>query len=126
MPERTNSEIPAEDRVPSPEEYALLLWLLEHGNEDSNEYVPQLNGIRVVGRCGCGCPTIDLAVFGASARTVGPSYILADFVGKTPDGRDVGVLLHVRENKLSELEVYDVAGGQGTFSLPLIESLKPF
>ena len=50
--------------------------------------------------------------------------ILADFVGKTPDGIEVGVILHAREGEISELEVYAIPDVSGPFSLPSIESLK--
>ena len=55
-----------------------------------------------------------------------PSVLVADFVGETPAGRQVGVILHAREGRLSELEVYDFSEHDGAFPLPSIESLKPF
>jgi hypothetical protein len=65
-----------------------------------------------------------LGIAGAKERTVGASTILADFLGETPGGFHVGVLLHARNGKLSELEVYSL-DRDGIFSLPTIESLKP-
>jgi hypothetical protein len=109
----------------SPDERTLLVWLIEHGTSDALEYAAQIEQARVVGRCRCGCPTIDLGIAGAKERTVGGSKILADFVGETLEGFRVGVLLHAREGKLSELEVYSL-DREGIFSLPTIESLKPF
>lgn len=77
----------------------------------------------MVSRCGRGCPLIDLGSGGAFICTAGPSQILADFIGETPGGW--GVLLHAREGKLSELEIYNLSGHEGACSLPLISTLKP-
>lgn len=52
---------------------------------------------------------MDLAVADATVSTKGPSQILADFFGLTPDNIEVGVVLHAREGKLSELETYPLA-----------------
>ena len=101
------------------------MWLIEHGTPEAREFAPQIERARVVGRCRCGCPTIDLGIDGAKTRTVGASQILSDFRGWTPEGYSVGVILHAREGKLSELEVFLVADLKGEFSLPSIESLTP-
>jgi hypothetical protein len=105
-------------------ERSLLEWLLAHGSPDARQYAPQLLQARVVGRCTCGCPTIDLAMGDRQQRTVGPSHVLADFEGITPEGIKVGVILHAREGQLSELEIYALPEADGPFSLPMIESLK--
>lgn len=67
-------------------ERSLLEWLLAHGSPDARQYAPQLLQARVVGRCTCGCPTIDLAMGDRQQRTVGPSHVLADFEGITLRG----------------------------------------
>ena len=64
----------------------------------------------VVSRCGCGCPTIDLSVDGSTTPSHGPSEIVADFYGNSPEGVPICVLVHVRDGKLSELEVYSADG----------------
>jgi hypothetical protein len=114
-----------EDRPLSEEERKLLVWLIEHGTSEAHQFIGQIEEVRVVGRCGCGCPTVDLGIHGAKRRTVGPSQILADFMGKTPDGFEVGVLVHARGGTLSELEIYNLGEHEGAFSLPTIGTLKP-
>ena len=110
----------AEDRPLSEPERTLITWLLEHGSEESQTYVPQLDEVRVVSRCGCGCPSIDFLEPGSTqSRTV------ADFVGVTPEGLDVGIMLRAAEGKLSYLEVYCYGENDGPFSLPDISTLKP-
>jgi len=115
-----------ERRPLTQEERTLLEWLMANGSEDAKQYSPQLGDLSVVGTCTCGCPTIDLAPEGRDQRKTAPSIILADFVGTTPEGIEVGVVLHAREGKISELEVYAIADMKQPFRLPTIESLKQF
>jgi hypothetical protein len=51
---------------------------------------------------------------------------LADFVGRAPEGIEVGVIVHAREGEISELEVYAKPDWKGPFNLPSVESLKQF
>ena len=111
-----------DERSLSQEEIGLLEWLLTHGLSDASQYKLQIPKLRVVSRCGCGCPTIDFAL--AAARKNGPSHIIADAEGISPEGVHVGVIVHVREDEISELEVYSLAGEQSRFSLPRPESLR--
>jgi len=89
----------------SERERALLDWLLAHGKSAAAAYKTQLSTVHVVARCTCGCPTIDLAVGDRQARTVGPSTILAEAEGKSPEGVPVVLTLRAREHEISELEV---------------------
>jgi hypothetical protein len=126
IPTATEPSIPTaapilENRELSSEERQFIEWLLEHGAPDAKLYASQLPVLRVASRCGCGCPTIDLDVGDGKANIYGPSHILADFYGTTADGVEVGVILHAREGKIAELEIYPL--GQTVTSLPRVESL---
>jgi hypothetical protein len=124
---RMSTFIRPERRELNKEERLLLEWLIANGNADARQYASQIAGISVVGTCTCGCPTIDLATVDiVNNKKTAPSHILADFVGKTPEGIEVGVILHAREGAISELEVYAIPDVTGPFSLPSIESLKQF
>jgi len=114
-----------ENRQLNAEERTLIEWLIANGIPEANNYAPQLEGLHVVSHCSCGCPTVDLAVVNAQASTTGPSLILADFLGVTPEGQQVGVMLHARQGKISELEVYPMDTIVGS-SFPKIETLNPF
>jgi hypothetical protein len=111
-----------EERPLCGEEIALLEWLLDHGSGDAPKYRYQIPLLRVVGSCECGCPTIDLAIGGTSHKT-GASHIIADGEGTSPEGAFVGVILHVREGEISELEVYSMTGQEKSFSLPKPERI---
>jgi hypothetical protein len=105
-------------------ERTLLEWLISNGSADAKHYSSQVSHLSVVGACTCGCPSIDLAQRDQEQRKTAPSKILADFVGKTPEGIAVGVILHAREGEISELEVYAIGDRNEPFRLPTIESLK--
>ena len=112
-----------DERPLSQEEISLLNWLLAHGRSDASQYRAQISKLRVVSKCGCGCPTIDFAI-GTTLKD-GPSQIIADAQGNSPEGVRVGVIVHVRQGEVSELEVYS-AYGESNFTLPKPESLVPF
>ena len=105
------------------EERRLLDWLLHHGTPEAASYMDQLPRVSVTSHCGCGCPSIDLAVDDRAAQIYSPSTILADFEGVSPEGVRVGIIVHGREGLISELEVYSMAG-ETIFSLPRIEDIQ--
>jgi hypothetical protein len=114
------------NRPLSIDERELICWLIDHGGCEASGFASQIAETRVIGYCGCGCPTIDLEVGRAPRANSGVPQVLADFVGETPEGLQVGVILFAKEGRLSELEVYSLSGHEKPFSLPTIRSLKPF
>jgi hypothetical protein len=116
-----------ENRPLNDGERALIDWLIANGIPESQALKQQLTGLQVIGRCSCGCPTVDFASGDSHQPTTGPSRILADFFGVTPEGVEVGVILHARQDRISELEVYSLGTTDTTnrsFGLPRIETLK--
>ncbi len=103
-------------------ECTLLKWLLDNGVSDAEIYERQLTDIHVCSTCSCGCPTIDLAMGDETEGTTASSQILADAEGFSPEGVPVNVILHARENKLSELEVFSLDGTKN-FNLPTPDKL---
>jgi hypothetical protein len=107
------------------DEKKLLLWLLENGNKVAKNYKAQVANAMVVGGCDCGCPTIDLAIGGKRERTLGPSTVLAEASGKSPDGVLVLVILHAMEGELSMLEIINMTDNENiSFALPKPEDLE--
>lgn len=118
------SKLPVPDRRPlTDSERELVRFLLEHGTKDAAAYAQQLPDVMVVSRCGCGCPTINLAVGGRAAAPSSPSTTLADAQGRSPEGDSCGIILHERDGLISELEIYSF-GDAGQFSLPRIEDIS--
>jgi hypothetical protein len=103
-------------------ERSLLEELLSHGTAESKLYAGQLPLMTVASRCGCGCPTINLAVDGKVASHRSPSLILSEASGVSPEGVSFGIILHCREGLISELEVYPLK--DGAFTLPEIEQIE--
>jgi hypothetical protein len=106
------------------EELALLNWLLEHGLPEAITFAPQVEKIRATPWCDCGCPSISLHLedgvsLGASSNTV-----ISDVVGKTPEGKRIGVLLFQKDGKLTLLESYLLDIVEGNWDFPVLESLQ--
>jgi len=119
----TDSFVIPEHRDLTTEERRLLEWLVTNGPSDTTPFATQVARTRVVARCKCGCPTLDLAVGEKTSRTVGPSTILADAFGHSPEGVPVNVILHAREGELSELEVISM-DETDVFGMPTPETLE--
>jgi hypothetical protein len=88
----------------SERELELIEALLGGAGAGAVRYLGQLEGARVVGGCGCGCPSIDLEVEGGGAEGAVSPLLTAD--GESPEGEPVGVILWVRGGFLSGLEVH--------------------
>ena len=116
------NELVPDDRELNSAERALLDCLLRRSSR-ATPYVAQLACTKVLARCGCGCPTIYLGTGVQAAPTMGPTTVVADATGQSPERVRVEVILHVREGKLSELEVYPPDGTEG-FTLPAVEALE--
>lgn len=115
-------------RIPDPRPLAsnerqLLERLLRRCTIMPDLWLDQLSTVTVASRCGCGCPTLDLAVGGREAAHSSGTTILAEAGGTSPEGVDFGIILHAREGILSELEVYPLTDS-GVFSLPPIDELR--
>jgi hypothetical protein len=110
-----------DERPLSEDEIALLQWLVDHGRPDAPKYRSQIPQLRVVSRCGCGCPSIDVAM--GLSRKAGASHIIADGEAESPEGAHVGIILHVRDGEISELEVYSITGEDTVFTLPKPERI---
>jgi hypothetical protein len=108
------------------EEQTLLKWLLNNGIPEAQEYSSQIPALRIVGGCECGCPTVIFALGNRRGSVTEQHRIIANFYGATPEGTQVGVLLHALGDQISELEVYLMDDAEGKFGLPAISSLHPF
>jgi hypothetical protein len=115
-----HSGVVSENRPPTPDEKQLLIWLISNGKPEARDYMRQVEELRVISRCSCGCPTVDFT------PPKGPSDLLADFYGITPENVEVGVILHARDGRLSEMEIYSVHQQEEPFGLPKIDTLKNY
>lgn len=107
----------------SGEERRLLEWLISNSPTDTKAFASQIPQTKVIAHCKCGCPTLDLAVGEKTSRTVGPSTILVDAYGHSPEGVPVNVTVHAREGEISELEVISMDATE-VFGMPTPETLE--
>jgi hypothetical protein len=108
---RRNRKISRDAEKPrslTPQEKAVLRALLKHADFDGRgALLGQIDVAQVVGRCGCGCATVDLEVGErpvdeAASR---PLPNQANVIGA--DGEPIGgVMVFIANGRLSTLEVY--------------------
>jgi hypothetical protein len=108
----------------TPEELALLNWLLEHGLPEAKTFASQVGKIRATPWCDCGCPSISLHVEDGAPLGIGSRSPIADVVGTTPEGKKVGLLLFQKDGKLDLLEEYELDVIEGDWGFPVIDSLQ--
>jgi hypothetical protein len=110
----------AAPRPPSDSELELIEALLGAAGARGGRYLGQLPRIRVVGSCGCGCPSIDLELDSGPREGAPNPLVVAD--AESSGGVPVGVILWVRGGALSGLEIHPW-NGSDVIRLPRPDSL---
>jgi len=80
----------------------------------------EVSRLRVVGRCECGC---DSLFFSGIAEAM-EQFRVADGLGYTEDGEEIGVILWARGDSLVHLELYNY--GEQPARLPIAATVCPF
>jgi hypothetical protein len=106
-----------QDRPLTTPERDLLVHLLSL-DPSTAPYCAQLDGVRVVSQCDCGCASIDLAVRGATRGPNSVAVPLVDAEARTPDGDGLGVLVFAADGYLTQLEVYAMGGDAASLPTP--------
>jgi hypothetical protein len=75
--------------------------------------------LRVVKRCDCGCDTVNFE----GIRSEPPS-IIADGIGETPDGKEIGLIVFGNSDQLLSLEVFSYDDEPAR--LPIISSIRGY
>jgi len=115
------SESPSNRELTS-EERHLVRWMLEHGEPDARQFLPQLERAQVLPRhCPCGCASIDFSI-GGQPKPSGGLRPLADFVFGSGDELS-GIFVFEQAGVLAGLEVYGMAG-DAPKTLPSPDSLR--
>ena len=115
-----SSQVP-EDRAPSSSERGLIKWLLEHARPGASQFIPQLEALRVMSHCACGCASINFVGFELSAAV----EILADYKWQDDAGPRFGIMLFQKAGVLAGLEVYSIDGEGIPMALPNVAWLIP-
>jgi hypothetical protein len=110
------------ERTVTPIEAAVVGWLLDHapvGDVTAYRLQP-VEGLRVVGGCGCGCSSMDFRSDGARG-----ARIIADALAVYSDGQQAGLILWGRGDEIVSLEVYD-CHPEASQRFPQISDLRTF
>lgn len=113
----------------SSEELELLRWILENGGEAARSFLPQLEGIRAVRWCHCGCPSIRLLTEpDAPEAEHRADKIVCDVFGTTPENEKAGIFLFQKDGRLDLMEIYSLDAGlygdTPEYRLPTIKGLE--
>lgn len=120
--------VPEPPRDLTTEEAILIGWLATSSQTSHEEYASQIEGLKVVGHCECGCGSIDLEVSDSLRSNLSHRGIIADYIGWTEDRRLFGVMLWARHGLLELLEIviYDGAGPISTPRPEMLNTGDPF
>jgi hypothetical protein len=105
-----------------PSERALIDGLLRHGAPPGRPFQQDLDAVRVVWECDCGCSSIEFESEQRASDSLEETLTLADAYGATPDGRNVGLILWGTEHALSRLEIYSL-DSDPPFAVPSPDSI---
>ena len=100
------TEVPT--RKLTSEEYGLARWLLEHSNDQANDYLQQLEKAEAtMWKCECGCASFNSKIQGLPEAEPGVN-ILSDYLFGE-EKTLAGVFTYSSNGILSGLEVYGIA-----------------
>lgn len=106
-------------RALSQQEQRVLRWLLEHGGATASSHLDEIENLRVVARCGCGCATID---FQPAAGA--PLQTLSEHSWSDDAGHAFGIAAYAIGDRLGCLEVWSLDGNATPVSLPDLSVLS--
>lgn len=109
-------------RYISEAEAAVLVATLTRAplGEVGKHLVDSVSRLRVIGRCDCGCDSVTFQ----RRSTTQNGYRVADAVGNSPSGEEIGVLVWAVDDELADLELYNYSEEQAR--LPQPESIRPY
>ena len=101
-------------------ETEFLTYLFEKEKPEWNNLIGTL---KVIARCGCGkCPTI---IFGKTFDSeIQKGSLIIDYVGKSKNGKLIGISVFGIEQMPTELEFYSIDGETENIEMPKIETLE--
>ena len=115
----TETERPTIDRPVNAQEVAVIRGALNCAA--TIPVVPDLlasvERLHAIQKCACGCESVDFAPHDPS----NPSTPIADGIGTTAEGEEVGLIVWGRRDAITGLEVYAL-GGKG-HRLPVSETI---
>jgi len=105
-------------------EGTLVAWMVKQAGSPA-VIVAQLPGLHVVGRCDCGCASVDFSVFGRiHSRHLGMEQIGPDYYWNSPNGSLCSIFIFAVDGLLAGLDVWSVDGFETPSALPEISQLR--
>lgn len=110
---------PKIDRPVSADEVAVIQAALHHAPTRSiaPDAIASIGRLHAIAKCACGCESVDFAPHDPA----NPSSPIADGIGTTSEGEEVGLIVWGRQDAITGLEVYAL-GGEG-HKLPVPETI---
>jgi hypothetical protein len=115
-----------EGRPLSPDERALVRWLLQHGEPDAAAYLPQVDRARVISGCSCGCASVSFSIDGAVPNYEAGMRALSSYAYDSDNGAACGIFVSANGGLLSGLEVCSADGPAEIAKLPAIDRLMTY
>ena len=107
-------------------ERAVMDRLVQNSGELRPKLEADLRTVKVVSRCGCGCPTLDFGLAPRERRTTA-GWIGAAGDFQSPDGRHLELtLLLDAADRLASLDVTDQNAREGAYVLPPADQIHYF
>ena len=105
------------------DEIAVVRAALERCAETPNaqELLSTVSSLHVVDQCQCGCPSVDFAR--SSSEHPRP---IADGLGITSNGGQVGVIIWGASDAISGLEIYHMSANASELKLKDLKSIIPW
>ena len=105
-------------------EYRLVRWMIEHGDEDPEKYLPQLEQAKVVSQCCCGCATINFQIGDHPTKFEDGIHTISNYTyGDASKNEYYGAFVFTCGGLLAGLEVYSCMDTPAP--LPKPEDLRP-
>ena len=87
-------------------ERQVVEWLIANRKPEIPDFLAQVDSVKVIGGCPCGCPSLDFETDEDKSKK---EVIVADVVGASPEGVLCSLILWSRGNQLSGVEVSSYA-----------------
>ncbi len=91
-------------------------------NPVSEQLLASIDSLVVVDKCGCGCASVDFEKQHENSGNIP----IADAIGLTPRGGEVGIIVWGTTFKITGLEIFDLGAGQEDLVLPIPATIHNF
>lgn len=84
------------------QEEDLVIWLIKNGQNSYDSFLEQVNDLRIVAYCKCGCASIDFKIIKTGFN------VISDFLYRDENENLMGIFLFEVNNELAGLDLYAI------------------